>query len=73
MVRPRALAPRLGCSLHARSFLPAIGEAVPTLPLDRAGDAFTEAEVSEARHAVPPLAALHRRHLDPVVAAGVDR
>lgn len=83
--RLRAMAADIGRSRYAREFLsemaihdeiavflPAIGEASPTLILDRARRPFTDAEVLEARKLFPLLAALHRRHLDVFVSTGSD-
>jgi DNA-binding CsgD family transcriptional regulator len=83
--RLRAMARDIGRSRYAREFLsamtihdeiavflPAIGEASPTLILDRARRSFTDAEVAQVQRLFPLLAALHRRHLDLFVTAGVD-
>lgn len=83
--RLRAMAANIGRSRYARVFLsamnihdeiavflPPIGEAVPTLILDRARRSFTDAELSRARNLFPLLAALHRRHIDLFVTTGVD-
>ncbi len=53
-------------------FLPAIGDASPTLILDRAKGTFLAAEVARIRRLFPLLAALHRRHLGTIVTAGID-
>ena len=53
-------------------FLPPIGDASPTLILDRARGRFLTAEVARVRRLFPLLAALHRRHLSIFVTAGVD-
>lgn len=53
-------------------FLPPVGEAAPTLILDRSSACFTEAEVERIRELFPFLAALHRRHVEEFVAAGLD-
>ncbi len=53
-------------------FLPPIGDASPTLILDRAKGNFLAAEVARIRRLYPLLAALHRRHLATFVTAGVD-
>jgi DNA-binding CsgD family transcriptional regulator len=83
--RLRAMASDIGRSRYAREFLsamsihdeiavflPAIGEASPTLILDRARRSFSEAEVAQARRLFPLLAALHRRHLQIFVTTGTD-
>lgn len=83
--RLRAMAAHIGRSRYARVFLsamnihdeiavflPPIGEAVPTLILDRARRSFTETEVGRARSLFPLLASLHRRHLDIFVTTGAD-
>ena len=44
-------------------FLPKIGDASPTLILDRATGNFSEAETDRVRALYPLLASLHRRHL----------
>lgn len=53
-------------------FLPAIGDACPTLILDRAKGSFLAAEMARVRRLFPLLAALHRRHLSIIVTAGGD-
>jgi len=53
-------------------FLPPIGDASPTLILDRASGNFLAAEVARVKRMFPLLAALHRRHLSMFVTAGVD-
>jgi DNA-binding CsgD family transcriptional regulator len=81
----RALASDIGRSRYAReflsamqihdeiaAFLPAIGEASPTLIVDRARRPFTDAEIAQVRRVYPLLAALHRRHIDIFVTAGTD-
>ena len=81
----RALDPGIGRSRYAREFLmamairdeiavflPPIGEASPTLILDRATRSFTAAELAKVRRFFPLLAALHRRHMSIFVAMGVD-
>jgi DNA-binding CsgD family transcriptional regulator len=83
--RLRALATDVGRSRYAREFLsamsihdeiavflPAIGEASPTLILDRAHRSFDEAEVNRMRQLFPLLAALHRQHLHLFITAGTD-
>lgn len=83
--RLRAMDAGIGRSRYAREFLtamaihdeiavflPPIGDASPTLILDRAKGVFTQAEVSRVRRLFPLLAALHRRHLSIFVTAGVD-
>jgi DNA-binding CsgD family transcriptional regulator len=52
-------------------FLPAIGDASPTLILDRAKGVFTAAELARARALFPLLAALHRKHLGLFIASGI--
>ena len=83
--RLRAMASNIGHSRYAREFLspmaihdeiavylPPIGEASPTLILDRSRGAFTREEVQRVRNLFPLLAALHRRHLSIFVTAGID-
>jgi DNA-binding CsgD family transcriptional regulator len=53
-------------------FLPPIGDAAPTLILDRARGSFMGSEVARVRRLFPMLAALHRQHLSIFVTAGVD-
>lgn len=52
-------------------FLPAMGDASPTLILDRTRHAFTE--VAAVRRMCPLLAALHLRHLDVFGRRGAPR
>ena len=81
----RALDPCIGRSRYAREFLmamaihdeiavflPPIGEASPTLILDRATRSFTPAELAKVHRLFPLLAALHRRHISIFIALGVD-
>lgn len=81
----RLMDPGIGRSRYAREFLmamaihdeiavflPPIGEACPTLILDRATRPFTAAELGKIRGLFPLLAALHRRHLSIFVSSGVD-
>lgn len=83
--RLRAMDAGIGRSRYAREFLtamaihdeiavflPPIGDAAPTLILDRAKGVFTPTEVARVRRLFPLLAALHRRHLSIFVTAGVD-
>lgn len=83
--RLRAIATDIGGSRYAREFLsamsiydeiaiflPAIGEASPTLILDRSRRPFSDVEMARARKLYPLLAALHRRHIEMFVAAGTD-
>jgi DNA-binding CsgD family transcriptional regulator len=83
--RLRAMEDGIGRSRYAREFLtamaihdeiavflPPIGEASPTLILDRARGAFTAVELARVRRLFPLLAALHRRHLSVFVTAGID-
>jgi len=83
--RLRAMDAGIGRSAYAREFLtamaihdeiavflPPIGDAAPTLILDRARGNFLAAEVARIRRIFPLLAALHRRHLSIFVTAGVD-
>jgi DNA-binding CsgD family transcriptional regulator len=83
--RLRAMDAGLGRSRYAREFLsrmaihdeiavflPPLGQAAPTLILDRARGNFTAAEVARVRALFPLLAALHRRHLGILVAEGID-
>ncbi len=51
-------------------FLPPVGEASPTLILDRADGNFTPSEVARVRALFPLFAALHRRHLSTFLANG---
>lgn len=53
-------------------FLPPLGDAAPTLILDRANRRFTHQEVTRVREIFPLLAALQRRHLGLFVSTGVD-
>lgn len=81
--RLRQMDARIGSSPYAREFLtamsiwdeiavflPPIGNASPTLILDRAKGSFTAAEVARVREVFPLLAALHRKHLGAIIAAG---
>ena len=83
--RLRAMDAGIGRSRYAREFLtamaihdeiavflPPIGDASPTLILDRAKGVFTLAEVTGIRRLFPLLASLHRQHLSIFVTAGVD-
>ena len=83
--RRRAMDAGIGRSAYAREFLtamaihdeiavflPPIGDASPTLILDRAQGNFLAGEVARIRRMFPLLAALHRRHLSIFVTAGVD-
>lgn len=83
--RLRAMDTGIGRSAYAREFLtamhihdeiavflPPIGDASPTLILDRAEGNFRAEEVARVRRLFPLLAALHRRHLSLIVSAGVD-
>lgn len=83
--RLRAIDAGIGRSRYAREFLtamaihdeiavflPPIGDASPTLILDRAKGVFTASEVARIRAMFPLLAALHRRHLSIFVTAGID-
>lgn len=83
--RLRAMDAGIGRSRYAREFLtamaihdeiavflPPIGDAAPTLILDRAKGVFTPTEVARIRRLFPLLASLHRRHLSMFVSAGVD-
>jgi DNA-binding CsgD family transcriptional regulator len=83
--RLRAMDAGIGRSRYAREFLtamaihdeiavflPPIGDAAPTLILDRAKGVFTAAELAGIRRLFPLLAALHRRHLSIFVTAGID-
>jgi DNA-binding CsgD family transcriptional regulator len=53
-------------------FLPKIGDASPTLILDRASGAFSEAETARIRALYPLLASLHRRHISLLVLSSED-
>ena len=53
-------------------FLPKIGDASPTLILDRARGAFSETETERIRALYPLLASLHRRHIALLVLSGDD-
>jgi DNA-binding CsgD family transcriptional regulator len=81
--RLRALASDIGRSRYALEFLkamsihdeiavflPPVGEASPTLILDRADGNFTPSEVARVRALFPLFAALHRRHLSTFLANG---
>lgn len=81
----RKLAPGIGASLYAREFLkamaihdevavflPPLGDAAPTLVLDRADRLFTAPEVARLRALFPLLSALHRRHLNLLLTGGAD-
>ena len=83
--RLRAMDAGIGRSAYAREFLtamaihdeiavflPPIGDASPTLILDRARGNFLTVELARVRRLFPLLAALHRRHLSIFVTAGVD-
>ena len=83
--RLRAMDAGIGRSAYAREFLtamaihdeiavflPPIGDASPTLILDRTDGNFLTSEVTRIRRLFPLLAALHRRHLSIFVTAGVD-
>lgn len=83
--RLRAMDAGIGRSRYAREFLtamaihdeiavflPPIGDASPTLILDRARGVFNATEVTRIRRLFPLLAALHRRHLSIFVTAGID-
>ena len=83
--RLRAMRAGIGRSRYAREFLtamaihdeiavflPPIGDASPTLVLDRARGVFNATEVARIRRLFPLLAALHRRHLSIFVTAGID-
>ena len=83
--RLRAMDAGIGRSAYAREFLtqmqiydeiavflPPIGDASPTLILDRARGNFLTEELARVRRLFPLLAALHRRHLSVFVTAGVD-
>jgi len=81
----RGLKPSVGRSRYARVFLsamaihdeiavflPPLGDAAPTLILDRANRRFTQKEVARVRGLFPLLAALQRRHLRLFISTGVD-
>jgi DNA-binding CsgD family transcriptional regulator len=81
----RQLSPGIGASLYAREFLaamrihdeiavvlPPLGDAAPTLVLDRAEGLFSAAEVGRVRDLFPLLSALHRRHLGLLLTGGAD-
>lgn len=83
--RLRGMVSGLGRSHYARDFLspmsihdeiavflPPIGDACPTLILDRKDGIFTEAEMRRVKSLFPVFAALHRRHLSIFVSAGLD-
>jgi len=83
--RLRAMDAGIGRSRYAREFLtamtihdeiavflPPIGDASPTLILDRATKSFSAEETDRVRGLFPLLAALHRRHLSIFVTAGID-
>jgi DNA-binding CsgD family transcriptional regulator len=83
--RLRGLDPGIAGSRYAREFLsemrihdeiaiflPPLGEAAPTLILDRADAPFTRAEVARIKALYPLLASLHRRHLGLVIMTGED-
>jgi DNA-binding CsgD family transcriptional regulator len=83
--RLRAIEAGIGRSAYAREFLtqmhihdeiavflPPIGDASPTLILDRAKGNFLAAEVARIRRLFPLLAALHRRHLVAIATTGID-
>jgi DNA-binding CsgD family transcriptional regulator len=74
--RLRAMDKGIGRSRYAREFLtamaihdeiavflPPLGDATPTLILDRAKGSFTAAEMARAERLFPLLAALQRRHI----------
>lgn len=77
------LSPKIGGTRYAREFLsemrihdeiavflPPLGEAAPTLILDRADSRFTRAEVARITEQFPIMAAMQRRHLDYIVLSG---
>lgn len=83
--RLRSMDSGIGRTAYAREFLtamaihdeiavllPPIGDASPTLILDRARGNFLASEVARVRRLFPMLAALHRQHLSIFVTAGVD-
>ena len=83
--RLRGMDAEIGRSAYAREFLtamqihdeiavflPPIGDASPTLILDRAQGSFLAEEVARVRQLFPLLATLHRRHLSIFITAGVD-
>lgn len=53
-------------------FLPPIGDATPTLILDRATTTFKPIDVARVRALFPLLAALHRQHIATLVSSGVS-
>ncbi|MCC5972602.1 MAG: response regulator transcription factor [Rubellimicrobium sp.] len=79
----REIAPAIGGTRYAREFLsemrihdeiavflPPLGEAAPTLILDRAETGFTRADVARINALFPLLAAVQRRHLEYIVLSG---
>jgi DNA-binding CsgD family transcriptional regulator len=81
--RLRGMDARIGRSRYAREFLtamaiydeiavilPPLGDAAPTLILDRARGSFTQAEMQRVQRLFPLLAALHLKHLGLIVAQG---
>ncbi len=83
--RLRSMDARIGSSPYAREFLsamsirdeiavflPAIGDACPTLILDRAWGTFVAAEVARVMKLFPLLAALHRRHIGLFISSGMS-
>lgn len=82
--RLRSMDTKIGSSLYAREFLaamsisdeiavflPAIGDACPTLILDRASGTFSATEVARVRRLFPLLSSLHSRHLSLFIASGM--
>ena len=80
----RSMDENIGSSLYAREFLaamsisdeiavflPAMGDACPTLILDRAAGNFTKPEMARVRALFPLLSALHNRHLGEFIASGM--
>lgn len=79
----RQLAPAIGGTRYAREFLsemrindeiaiflPPLGEAAPTLILDRAETVFSRSDLARITARYPFLAALQRRHLEYIVLSG---
>lgn len=82
--RLREMDSRIGHSRYAREFLtamkihdeiavflPPIGDAAPTLILDRATRAFKPEETARVRQLFSLLAALHRQHLKIIITSGI--
>lgn len=85
VLRLRSMSPNLMRTAYAKEFLarmeisdeiaifmPALGDATPTLILDRKEGTFTSSEVERCRSYYPLLASLHQAHAEQFVAEGLD-